>query len=216
MHDGARKGEELALPRREVVAALAHFFVQPLFELADEGRSVHIVAHAHDLLVGDVVAEHDIASDGAREEEHVLEHLPEMTAERRDLDVPDVDAVDEDAPLLNVVIAADEREDGRFSRARRAHERHRIARVDVEGDPLQDPFARHIRKPDVLKFDLPFHFGKFDRPLFVDDFGLHIEHREDLLRRSECRLQPVELLCKALDGVEELGKIHVEGDDRRA
>ena len=119
-------------------------------------------------------------------------------------------------PLLNVVIAADEREDGRFARARRAHERHRIARVDVEGDPLQDPFARHIGKPHVLKFDLPLHFGKFDGALFVDDFGLHIEHREDLLRRSKRRLQPVELLRKALDGVEELGKIHIEGDDRRA
>ena len=216
MHDGARKREKLPLPRREVVAALAHFLIQPLFELPDERGGVHIVAHAHDLLVGDVVAEHDVAADGAREEEHVLQHLPEMTAERRDLDVPDVDAVDEDAALLDIVIAADEREDGGLARARRAHERHRVTRVDVEGNALQDPLARHIGKPDVLKFDLPFHFGKFDRILFIDDFGLHIEHREDLLRRSKRRLQPVELLRKALDGVEELGKIHIEGDDRRA
>ena len=44
----------------------------------------------------DVLAQEDVAADGACKEEYVLEHLSEVLSERTDLDVLDVYAVNQD------------------------------------------------------------------------------------------------------------------------
>ena len=116
--DRSCKGDELSLTRREVVSALADLLVKSCRELVDDLVGVDVAASLHDLLVGHaLLAEKNVASDRSREEENVLEHLSEVTAERGDLYLFNVDAVDKYLTLLNIVVAADEREDGCLSRS---------------------------------------------------------------------------------------------------
>ena len=217
VQDGAGKAEQLPLTGREVVAALPHFLVQTVVELVDEVVGVDIAADLQDLIVRDALfPQDDVAADGAREEEHILQHLAEVTAERGDLDLPDVDAVNEDLALLELVVPADERKDGALARAGGADKGHRLPRVDVEGNALQHPLARDIAEPDVLELDLPLHLVQLDGVRGIHQLGLDVHDGEHLLRGRKRRLQPVELLGKVLDGGEELGDVHIEGDDGAA
>ena len=105
MNDSPCKGEKLALTGGEVVAALTDHFLEPAVKLADEAVRIHIAAGFPDLVIREIVTQNDIAADGAGEEENVLQHLAEMAAQRGDLDMADVDAVDQDLSLLDVVVA---------------------------------------------------------------------------------------------------------------
>ena len=210
----SRKGEELTLTCGEVVAAFADFFIKTVFELCDKVIGVHVTADGHDFFIRNAfVSKNDVASDRTREEEYVLEHLSEMTAQGRDLDLTDINAVNEDLSLLDIVISADEGKDRCFARSCGADKRNGLLCVYMEGNVLQYPFARNIREPHVLEFDLAADLVKLDSIRFIHDNGVDIEDREDLFRGSECGLQTVELLRKALDRVEEFGDIHIERDE---
>ena len=92
--DGPRKAQQLPLTSREIVAALADLLVEAVVQLVNELIGVDITADLHDLLVGDAFfPQDDIAADRAREEEHILQHLAEVAAQRRNFDFADVDAV---------------------------------------------------------------------------------------------------------------------------
>ena len=95
MDDGAGKAEQLPLSGGEIVATLTHLFVQPMVQLVDELVGVDVAADLHDLAVGDTLfPQNDVGADGAREQEHVLQHLAEVPAQGGDPDLADVDAVD--------------------------------------------------------------------------------------------------------------------------
>ena len=111
MHDRPRKGKQLPLSRREIVAALTHDLIKPALRGVDKRIRVDIAAGGYHLVVADFgIAECDIAANRPRKQEHVLKHLPEAAAKRRKLDFPNVDAVNQDLPLLNIVVAANQRE----------------------------------------------------------------------------------------------------------
>lgn len=214
MDDGPRKTEELALAGGEVVAALPHLFVKAVVELRDEPVGVDVAADLHDLVVRDVLLpQNDVAADGAGEEEDVLQHLAEVAAQRGNFNFPDVDAVDQDLALLELIVAADEGEDGAFAGAGGADERHSLPRVHMEGNALQHPLAGDVAEPDVLELDLALHLVQLNGVRGVHHLGLQVHDGEDLLRGCQRRLQPVELLGKVLDGGEEFGDIHIERDD---
>ena len=214
MRHRSRKGEKLTLSCGEVVSAFAYFFVKSLFELGDEVVGVDVSTDGHDLFVCDMlVTENDVAPNRTRKKEYVLEHLSEMTAQGRNLDLADIDAVNEDLTLLDIVISADERKNGRFARACGADERDGLLGIYMERNILQYPFVRNIREPYVLKFDLALDLVKLDGIGLVYDDGGDIEYREDLFRGGECGLQTIELLRKALDRVEELRDIHIKRDE---
>jgi len=83
---------------------------------------VDVAADLHDLAVGDALfPQDDVGADGTREQEHVLQHLAEVPAQRGDLDLADVDAVDQDLALLELVVPADQGEDGALAGAGGAH-----------------------------------------------------------------------------------------------
>ena len=106
--NGTGKAEKLPLTGGEIVAPLTNLIVQALFQAADEGIGVDIPAGFHHFFVGDIVlAQQDIAADGTGEQEHILQHLTEMTAEAGQLDFLDINAVDEDLTLLDIVVTAD-------------------------------------------------------------------------------------------------------------
>ena len=81
MHDRAGKGKQLPLSRRKVVAALPHDLIKSALKPRNERIRIDIAAGIHHRLVVDAfVAERDIAADRAREQENILQHLPEMAA----------------------------------------------------------------------------------------------------------------------------------------
>gem|GEM_PF-6230609 len=112
MDDRACKAEQLALPGGEVIATLAHDFIQTVIQTVDEFICIHIPAGSHDFLITDAfLTQQDIAADIAAEEEYILQHLPEMLAQTADLDLLDIDAVNQDLAFLNIIVAADQGKD---------------------------------------------------------------------------------------------------------
>ena len=133
-----------------------------------------------------------------------------MAAQRRDLDVPDVDAVNEYLPLLNVVVAADEGEYRCLSRPGRADKRNGLFGIDVERDAAKHPFAGIVCKPHIAELDLAADRLKLDGIRLVDELGLHVEDGEYLLSRGKRGLECIELLCERLNRVEEARDVEIE------
>ena len=135
-----------------------------------------------------------------------------MAAQGRDLDVLDIDAVDKDLALLNVVVPADQAENGGFAGACGAHKGHGLLGVYMEGNTLEHPFSGIVGEPDILELDLALDVAQLDGVGLVHHLGLHVQNGENLLCCGKGLLQHIELLCQGLDGVEEPGDIHIEGD----
>jgi len=215
--DRAGKAEQLALTGGEVVAALAHFLIQAVVQLVDEVVSVDIAADLHDLFVRDVILPQDnVAADGAGKEENILQHLSKMAAEGRNFDFADVDAVNQNFALLELVIAADEGQDGAFAGAGGTDKSHGFPRGNMERNALQHPFAGNIAEPDIAELNFAFYIGQLNGVGGIHQLGLNVHNRKDFFRRGQRGLQPVELLGQVLDGGKELGNVHVEGDDGAA
>ena len=184
--DGAGKAEQLPLTCREVVAALPHFLVQAMVQLVDEVIGVDVVTDAADLLVRDaLLPQDDVAADGAGEEEHVLQHLAKMAAQRGNLDLADVDAVNQNLTLLELIIAADERQNCAFAAAGGADKGHGLPRVDVEGHALQHPLAGDVTEPDVAELNLALHLVQLDGAGGVHQFRLNVHDGEHLFRGGQ-------------------------------
>ena len=141
-HEHARPGEEragerdeLPLTRRERHAAFVHRRVEPLGEPVDEVGQPDAMDRLPDLVVGGVrLRELDVVADVPGEEERLLRNDAQLPAQRFDRDVAQVVAVDGDAALGGVVEPRDELGDGRLPGTRRADERHRLPRRDVQVD----------------------------------------------------------------------------------
>ena len=121
--NGSREGQKLTLTGGEVVASLANLLVKTARKLLHKLIGVHVTAGLHDrLVVHAFLAKKDVAADSAREKEHVLKHLTEVTAERGYLDAADIDAVDKDLTLLNIIVAANQGQNGGLTRSGGANE----------------------------------------------------------------------------------------------
>ena len=139
-----------------------------------------------------------------------------MAAQGRNFDFLDVDAVDQNLPLLNVVVPADQGQDRALAGAGSAYEGNGLLWQHMEADALQHPLPGLVGKPHILKFDLTLNLVQFDSIRLVHHFRNHVQNGEDLLRRGEGPLERIKLLRQGLDGVEELGDIHVERHDNPA
>ena len=64
----------------------------------------------------------------------------------------------------------------------------------------------------MAEFDVSFKIFQLHSVGSVHDLRLYIHDGENLFRRSKGRLEPVELLCQGLYGVEEFIDVHIEGD----
>ena len=160
-----------------------------MLEFVDEVVGIDIPADLYDFFVRNVLLpQDDVAADSTREEENVLQHLAEVTAEGGDLDFADVDAVDQNLALLELVVAADEGEDGALARAGGADEGHGLAGLHMEGNALQHPLAGDVAEPDVPELDVALHFVQLNGIGGVHHLGLDVHDGEDLLRRRQRRL----------------------------
>jgi len=75
----------------------------------------------------------DVLGDGAREEARLLPDVTDVAAQPLDVELPEVHAVQLDAPALGVVEAFHQVHQRALARAARAHQRHRAAGVDAQG-----------------------------------------------------------------------------------
>ena len=86
MQQGAGKAEQLPLTGREVVAPLPYFLIQAMIQLGDELICVDIMAYPQDLLIRHPIhPQQQVGTNGAGEQEHILQHLAKMPPQRGDL-----------------------------------------------------------------------------------------------------------------------------------
>src|SRR5262249_16491595 len=81
----------------------------------------------------------DILLHRAGEQERILEHHAEAAAEFVRIHLPDIYAVNAYGAALHIIEAQKQGEDGGLAGAGVAHNGHRFARFDGEGDVAQHP-----------------------------------------------------------------------------
>ena len=139
----------------------------------------------------------------AREQQNILKHQGEPSAQLSFRDVPKVDSVDGDAALLRVVKPQHQRNDGRLPTAGNAREGHSFADLDIKGHILQSVVVvAGVGKPDMLEANALFKLAEVNRLdrirqllLFgqqgKDPFGAgyRLLNRGQLLRHTPDRLK---------------------------
>src|SRR5262245_18731650 len=100
-----------------------------------------------------VVGETYVASDGSREQMHVLQYQTKQRTELLKVHVADVDAVNRDATGLHVVEPQQQADDRCFAGAGRADAGDALAWIDGERNVTKDWLTCDIRERNVLKRD---------------------------------------------------------------
>ena len=177
-----RERDALALAAREREALLADHGVvavgQPQDELVRFGRA----RRGLDLLARRVgPAEADVGGDRVGEEERVLEHHADVAAQRVEVNVANVDAVDRDPARVHVVEARQHQRDRRLARARAADERDRLARGNGEVEVAQHRIGRRVAERHVLEAHLAVRHLEVDRVGRVLHDGRRVEQVVDAL-----------------------------------
>ena len=201
---GAGKGEQLPLPGGEGGSPLGDLLVVARRKPLDETAGVDLPGGLHDGLIRDIlIAQADVAADVPGEDEHVLLDLSDGPADLVPAEVFDVDAVNEDLALLDVVIPADEVQNGALARAGGAHEGHLLSRLNDEAHVPEDEVFVVVGEPDVPELNAAPDFRRLHRLLRVVNQGLLVQQGEDLLRRGHGGLEGGQLLRQVLDGFKE-------------
>ena len=107
--EGTRDRQALALAAREGHAALAYDGLVALFELLDEILNLSRFCGGFDLEAGGVrFSEGDIIRDGTGEEEDILLDDRDLRAQRGQVPIAHIHAIDQDRPTGGVVGAVDQ------------------------------------------------------------------------------------------------------------
>ena len=106
--------------------------------------------------------EGDVFGDRSREEHDVLLDRRDLRAKRRQVPFPDVDAVDQDAALVDIIDAGDQLGQRALAGAGFADDRDRFARCGAERDVVQDRIAA-VAERDIVEDDLAGDRAQRDR-----------------------------------------------------
>ncbi len=150
--DGAGDGQQLALPLAEVVALLRDLGLVALGQAADEPIGVGQFGRGIDLVVAGLqpsVA--DVLHHRAGEQKGVLQHNAQLLADGGLLHGPDVLAIDGDRARVHIVEAAEQIDDGRLARARRADQGDGLAGLGRQADIMSTGLLRVVAKGHPLK-----------------------------------------------------------------
>ena len=104
-------------------------------------------------------AEADVVGDRAAEQERILEHDAELAADRAQLHVAEIGAVDAHRALERVVEAGDQLRGRRLAAARLADERDAAARRHVDRDPVDDRLVA-VGEDDVVELEVARRCGR--------------------------------------------------------
>jgi hypothetical protein len=86
-------------------------------------------------------------------QERLLQHHRDVAPERGLGQVPHVVAADQHLAAPDVVEAVHQRHRAGLAGAGRAHQRHRLARLDPEADVVQDRHARDVPEGHAFELD---------------------------------------------------------------
>src|SRR5581483_151056 len=152
---GARDGDALALPARKGDAAFANQRIVAIFEAGDEGAGLGIMRGLLDGFPVSIFAEAigDILGNSAREKEDVLLDAGYLRAQRVEAPFSHVHAIDENAPLIDIVDAVDQLCERTFARARLTDDSDSLPWLRVKRDVFQDGCVT-IAEGDVLENDV--------------------------------------------------------------
>src|SRR5579883_1796948 len=152
----AGKGEELALTSREIGAALGEARRVAQWERHDEVMQANgLTGRLHLGASGVRPPELEVLGNRPRKKERILEDEPELTPERLLSDPVDRVAVNQDAARAHVVEAAGKADQGRLARTCGADDRDMLARLDVEGEVVENPPLRGVAELHVLEGNPP-------------------------------------------------------------
>jgi hypothetical protein len=153
--------------------------------------------------------------DGAGEHPGVLEHHAEGTAHLVAGEVAVVDAVEQDAPGVDLVEAHEQVDDRGLARAGRSDDGDRLARRDVEREVLDERLVGLVGEEHVLERDAARSVrrrGRLERRGKIGRLLVGVEELEDALGRGEARLEHVHLAGDLGDRHRELARVL---DERR-
>ena len=213
VHHGPHEANELALAHGERGAALHHGVGEAAGQALHEAAGPHEVGRPPDFLVRDsVVAQRNVVADGAGEQENVLQHHPNLAAQRAQVVIVQVAAVDVDVAFLDFVEAAEQVDDAGFARPGGPHEGNGLPRLHPEADVLEHPLGLVVGKPHVLELHVAAQrVGHV--VAVVGQQVLIIEQLEDALGAHQAQLQGVEAVGNLADGAEEQRIVHNKGNE---
>ena len=135
----------------------------------------------------------------------------DLAAQRRELHVAYVHAVDEHAARVDVVEARHERGERRLAGTGVADERDRRPRVEREVEVLEHRPARQVGERDVLEADRAVAGGQLDRARAVGHVLRLVEDLEDPLARRRRPLRLADPHPERAERHDEHGEVEVEG-----
>src|SRR5271165_6319411 len=153
--------QALALASGELDAALADDGVIGVGKALGEFVDARNAAGGEKLLFGrGGIGEEHVVTDRSIEEKRLLQDDAELPAIVIKTHGGKIDAVDEDGALVGLVEGADEADDGRLARPRRADERGHGSGARLEGNAVQHGLVRLVGKLDLIEGDVAVNFAE--------------------------------------------------------
>jgi hypothetical protein len=181
------QGDALALAARQGQAALADDRVVAVGQEADEPVGLRRGGDRDDLLVARAwTAVGDVGADRVREQEHLFEHDGDLAAQRGELDVAHVDAVDRHPAGRSVVEPRQQHRRRRLAGTARADQRDRLAGADRQVEVVEDvvtaiAIGAAVAEAHVVETDLAALRPEADGVWRVDDVRRRVEDVEQPL-----------------------------------
>src|SRR5215813_13173641 len=97
-------------------------------------------------------SEGDVVGERVREEKRLLRHEANRSAEGRQRNLADVDAVDEHRTRRRIVEAREQSDEGRFARPGRPDERDRLPGLDAHAHTIEDDSIA-VPEGEITKLD---------------------------------------------------------------
>ena len=158
--------------------------------------------------------ESDVVADRAAEQEHVLRDEGDFGAQRREVDVGDVLAVDRRPPVAQRIEALDDAEDRRLAAARRADQSRRLVGLGDEIDAVERVLAGAVGEAGVCERDAPLAHVQRRRARPRRLARRRIEHFVDLRRADQAVLEVDRKAAEALGRLVGQQQRAEEGDER--
>ena len=165
----------------------------------------------NDLLIGGVlVAVAEVFHDGAVEQPAILQDHSVAPPQRVAAHVADIDAVEQDAALVDLIEAHEQIDQRRFAAARGTDDRDVTAARNAEREVPDQRLFGHIGEADVPDFHIAADVFGISDFVVVGAFVLGFEYGKDALGSGKSRLQ----LCQhARDLIEGLGVLVGVGEE---
>src|SRR6185312_10511715 len=176
LEEGPGDADPLALAPGDVRSPLPQDGLVAVRQAGDEVVGVGRPRGAFDLLPGRLEsAVADVLADRPGEEQRLLQDDADLLAQRLQLEVANVDAVDLDASGAGIVEANQLAHQSALARTGVADDCDPLPWQRIEGDVRERVLATRVGEGDPLGPDVPVSSPELDRIGFLDYLGLGVE-----------------------------------------